>query len=69
VVGAVPASEKYELSVASAVAGAALRATVTVICGFVALPETVVVTVYERLSGASGPDTVWVPAYGFGKPE
>ena len=48
VVGAVPASEKYELSVASAVLGAALRATVTVICGFVVLDETAVVTVYER---------------------
>ncbi len=48
VVGAVPASEKYELSVASAVLGAELWATVTVICGFVVLDETAVVTVYER---------------------
>jgi hypothetical protein len=69
VVGAVPASEKYELSVASTVAGAPLWATVTVICGFVGLDETAVVTAYERLSGASAPDTVWLAAYGFGKPE
>jgi hypothetical protein len=72
-VGEVPASEKYELSCASTVLAAPVNATATVIWGSVALDETVVVTTYERWSGASEPETVCVygvlPEYGCGKPE